>query len=132
MTKVYALANQLKYHDAHYQSGEGELAEMGDPEWLLALQGVLVDMQVRMGSKVRSGGQRSGQGVIGEERGLRSGEGGGGQRHGSVNHIRSWLYFCVCANVRYCLWLRPPVSGGDYHCYLCMGIGQGIIRRKKC
>ena len=47
VSRVYALASQLKYHDAHYQSGEGELAEMGDPEWLLALQNVLVDMQVR-------------------------------------------------------------------------------------
>ena len=46
VSRVYALASQLKYHDAHYQSGEGELAEMGDPEWLLALQNVLVQMQV--------------------------------------------------------------------------------------
>ncbi|XP_043212501.1 protein transport protein Sec16A-like isoform X3 [Amphibalanus amphitrite] len=45
VSRVYALGSQLKYHDAHYQSGEGELSEMGDPEWLLALQNVLVEMQ---------------------------------------------------------------------------------------
>ena len=51
MSRVYALASRLKYHDAHYQSGEGELSELGDPEWLLALQNVLVDMQVWSGTE---------------------------------------------------------------------------------
>ena len=38
VSRVYALSSRLKYHDAHYQSGEGELSELGDLTLSISLQ----------------------------------------------------------------------------------------------
>lgn len=38
VSQVLELATKLKYHDLHYQMGEGEMADMPDPQWLINLQ----------------------------------------------------------------------------------------------
>lgn len=38
VSQVLELATKLKYHDLHYQMGEGEMADMPDPQWLVNLR----------------------------------------------------------------------------------------------
>ena len=45
MIAVYNLASRLKYLDAHYLNGKGEIETMGDPQWLINLQTVIYHQQ---------------------------------------------------------------------------------------
>lgn len=38
VSQVLELATKLKYHDLHYQMGEGEMTDMPDPQWLIDLR----------------------------------------------------------------------------------------------